>query len=202
MVAAACAVMLTSQTALAQHRSQPVEVPPPDPAALAAGFDGTLLACESWVLDPTSWSGPAGLAPLVALSGLGQRIAPVPSVIDTALPPEEFRSANHYFRIDATRGEGFFLVVSDQIPMCHITGGGVNAMQPVVEQVLASAAFLARWEQVEVEADGTVASTFYRHRLVPQMELVVSRPAPSSFGPGQPTDLVQVIATARYTPPA
>jgi hypothetical protein len=197
VVAASCAFVLSTGTP-AQHRSQPVEVPPPDPAALAAGFDGTLLACESWVLDPTSWSGPEGLAPLVELSGLGGRINPVPGVIDAALPPEEFRHANHYFRIDATRGEGFFLVVSDRLPMCHITGGGVNAMQPVVEQVLGSTPFLARWELVEVEDDGSMASTFYRHRLVPQMELVVSRPAL----PGQPADLVQVIATARYTPPA
>lgn len=197
LVAAACALLLTPQGALAQHRSQPVAPPPPDPAALASGFDGTLLACESWVLDPASWSGPDGIAPLVDLSGLGGRINPVPSVIDAALPPQELRAANHYFRIDATRGEGFFLVVSDQLPMCHITGGGVNAMSVVVEQVLASAPFLARWEQVEAQDDGRVASTFYRHRLVPQMELVVSRPLAS----GQPQDLVQVIATASYSPP-
>ena len=53
------------------------------------------------------------IAPLVDLSGLGERIYPVPGVIDAALPPEEYRAANHYFRIDATRGEGFYLVVDN-----------------------------------------------------------------------------------------
>ncbi|MEO5706227.1 MAG: hypothetical protein ABIT10_01755 [Alteraurantiacibacter sp.] len=193
MVAAACALLLSPPAALAQHRSQPVELPPPDPAALAAGFDGTLLACESWVLDPTSWSGAQGIAPLVELSGLGGRIAPVPSVVDAALPPQEWRVANHYFRIDATRGEGFFLVVSDRVPMCHITGGGINDMRAVVEQVLASPQFAHRWEQVDETTREDMVSTVYRHRLAPQMELVVSRkPA------GDPTDLVQVIASAQY----
>ncbi len=149
------------------------------------------------MLDPTSWSGAQGLAPLVELTGLGTRINVVPSVIDAAMPPEEFRVANHYFRIDATRGEGFFLVVSDQLPICHITGGGVNDMQPVVEQVLASATFLARWEDTGEERDGAIISSFYRHRLVPQMELVISRPGAA----GQPHDLTQVIATARYDAP-
>jgi hypothetical protein len=182
--------------ALAQHAPTPQAPPAPDPAGLAAGFDGTLLACESWVLDPTSWSGEQGIAPLVDLTGLGDRIYPVPGVIDSALPPEEFRAANHYFRIDATRGEGFYLVVSDRLPMCHITGGGVNAMHQVVEQVLLSPAFKHRWEVLDLAEQDGMVSTYYRHRLVPLMELVVSRQAVGS----PTTDLVQVIATAQYDP--
>lgn len=180
--------------ALAQHAPTPQAPPAPDPSGLAAGFDGTLLACESWVLDPTSWSGEQGIAPLVDLTGLGERIYPVPGVIDAALPPEEYRAANHYFRVDATRGEGFYLVVSDRLPVCHITGGGVNAMNQVVEQVLASPAFLHRWEELDRSDEDGMVSTHYRHRLVPQMELVVSRKAVAS----PTTDLVQVVATAQY----
>lgn len=193
IVAAACA-LLVPLAARAQHAPSPQAPPPPDPAAQAAGFDGTLLACESWVLDPTSWSGGQGIAPLVELTGLGDKIYPVPGVIDAALPPEEFRTANHYFRVDATRGEGFYLVVSDRLPMCHITGGGVNAMDLAVEQVLASPAFLHRWEEVANATDGGMVSTHYRHRLVPEMEIVISR----QQGTGHATDLVQVIATAQY----
>lgn len=194
---AGLAVLLAAVPAGAQHAPTPRAVPVPDPAGLAAGFDGVLLACESWVLDPTSWSGTEGLAPLVELTGLGARLYPVPGVIDAALPPAEFRQANHYFRVDATAGEGFYLVVSDRVPMCHITGGGVNAMGDVIAQVLASPAFRHRWESTGVEEGDGVISTQYRHRLVPQMELVVSRQRA-----GSANDLVQVVATAQYTPEA
>ncbi len=199
LLAAAC--LLVPLAASAQHAPTPQAPPAPDPAGLAAGFDGVLLACESWVLDPSSWTGEQGIAPLVELTGLGERIYPVPGVIDAALPPAEFRRANHYFRVDATAGEGFYLVVSDQVPMCHITGGGVNAMGDVVEQVLASPAFMHRWEVMGAEEGDGVISTQYRHRLVPQMDLVVSRQRA-----GSANDLVQVVATAQYdfagVPPA
>jgi len=179
--------------AFAQHRSQPQVAPAPDPAGLASGLDGTFIACESWVLDPASWSGAEGIAPLVAISGLGARLYPVPGVIDAALPPAEQRQANHYFRVDATSGEGFYLVVSDQLPMCHITGGGVNAMTGAVEQLLASAEFLRRWEKVEESTNSGVITGFYRHRLAGELELAVSR-----MGAARPTDMVQVVASAYY----
>ena len=168
--------------------------PAPAGSVLDSGLDGAFLACESWVLDPSSWTGEEGLAPLVELTGLGERIRPLPSVIDAALPPLEFRRANHFFRIDATPASGYFLVVSDQLPICHITGGGEDDLQPVAERVLASAPFLARWEAVEEIGDATHASTLYRHRLVPAMEMVVSR----DRAPGGRRDRVQVIATAQY----
>ena len=165
-----------------------------DAALLDSGLDGAFLACESWVLDPSSWTGEDGLAPLVELTGLGPRIRPLPTVIDAAQPPIEFRQANHYFRIDATSGAGYFLVVSDRLPICHITGGGDVDLQPVAERVLASAPFLHRWEVVEQGGEEGMASTIYRHRLVPQMEMMVSRAA----APGARSDRVQVIATAQY----
>ena len=193
MAAAVCAFLLPL-AAQAQHAPNPQAPPAPDPAALAAGFDGTLLACESWVLDPSSWTGEEGIAPLVELTGLRDKIYPVPGVIDAALPPEEFRQANHYFRVDATRGEGFYLVVSDRLPICHITGGGVNDMHQAVEQVLASPAFLHRWEEIDSATDDGMISTHYRHRLVPRMEIVISREESGNHA----TDLVQVIATAQY----
>jgi hypothetical protein len=195
------ALATISQAAPAQHArvGQPQVQPagPPDAAELAqmaAGIDGVFLACESWVLDPTSWSGADGIAPLVELSGLGNHIYPVPTVIDAAQPPVEFRLANHYFRIDATSRSGFYLVVSDRLPICHITGGGGVDLQPVVQEVLASAPFLARWEEIDRAEGRGMISTVYRHRLVPEMEMIVSR-KPASGGY---SDVVQMIATAQY----
>lgn len=171
--------------------------PAGDAALLDSGLDGAFLACESWVLDPSSWTGADGLAPLVELTGLGERIRPLPTVIDAAQPPLEFRQANHFFRIDATPASGYFLVVSDQLPVCHITGGGEDDLQPVTERVLVSAPFQARWEAVEEIGDEQHASTLYHHRLVPEMEMVVSR----DRTPGGRRDRVQVIATAQYAVP-
>lgn len=201
LLLAGAATLSDAAPARAQHArvGQPPAAPqgPPDAAELAqmaAGMDGVFLACESWVLDPGSWTGAEGIAPLVELTGLGNRIYPVPTVIDAAQPPAEFRVANHYFRIDATSRSGFYLVVSDRLPICHITGGGGVELHGVVTDVLASAPFLARWEEIDESADGAIISTVYRHRLVPEMEMVVSRKAAA----GGFNDLVQVIATAQY----
>ena len=118
----------------------------------------------------------------------------VETVPSAVLPPENLRLANHYWRINSTPDAGYFLIVSDRLPICHITGGGAADLQPVVESVLASPTFKERWEQLAVQTTGEMISTRYRHRKTKTFEIVVSRAAM----PGQRTDRVQVLATANF----
>lgn len=157
---------------------------------LEKGFSGALRGCEEWVLNPASWVN--GTAPFVTAVGLGDKMGLVESIDEHALSPQQLRIDNHYWRINSTLGAGYILVVSDKIPMCHITGGGDTDLQPAVEAVLASSEFASRWELVKQEPIGDMASTVYRNRKEPWFSIVISR----SKTPGQRLDRVQVQATA------
>jgi hypothetical protein len=159
---------------------------------LERGFAGALRGCEEWVLDPASWAD--GTGPFLKAVGLGDQMGLVESVNDANLPPEQLRRGNHYWRINSTDGAGYVLVVSDQLPMCHITGGGNADLEPAVEAVLASADFSGRWEQVNDASRGDMASTQFRSREDPRFSIVISR----AKRPGERLDRVQVIATATY----
>lgn len=159
---------------------------------LEKGFSGALRGCEEWVLNPASWAN--GATPFVSAVGLGDRMGMVAQVDEAALPPKQFRRANHYWRINSTNGAGFILVVSDQLPMCHITGGGDTDLQPVVQSVLASSAFGSRWERVKEDTRGDLVWTEFRSREEPKFSIVISR----AKTPGQRLDRVQVLATAVY----
>ncbi|MBH0112931.1 hypothetical protein I5E68_08205 [Novosphingobium sp. YJ-S2-02] len=65
----------------------------------------------------------------------------VASVAEVNLPPEAWRAGNIYWRINSTLNAGYVLVVSHRMPICHLTGGGAEDLQPVVVEVLASAEF-------------------------------------------------------------
>jgi hypothetical protein len=159
---------------------------------LEKGFSGALRGCEKWILDPASWA--RGSGPFVAAVGLGNTMGLVDHVEEVNLPPPQFRRANHYWRINSTLGAGYVLVVSDQLPMCHITGGGDTALQPLVEAVLASSDFAARWEKTGESGKGDMTSTKYRSREDAKLTMVVSR-ARQAHGR---LDRVQVLATAVY----
>lgn len=159
---------------------------------LVTGFVGAIKGCEEWILHPVSWT--EGVGPFVLAVGLGNRMGLVDRIDEAALPPEDMRLGNRYWRINATLEAGYFLVVSDQIPMCHVTGGGNVDLQPAVEMVVDSPEFAAHWEEVADLSEGDMASTRYRSRLAPQLELLVSR----ASGPGARRDRVQVVATAVY----
>mgnify|MGYP000106121757 CR=1 FL=1 len=167
-----------------------VAVPANAQSDLEKGFAGALRGCEEWVLNPASWAD--GLGPFVSAVGLGDKMGLVDSVNEAVLPPRELRVANHYLRINSTADAGYILVVSDQLPMCHITGGGGSDLQPVVESVLESADFQSRWEETEKNAQGDMVSTTYRSREEPAFSIVISR----ADEPGQRLDRVQVLATA------
>lgn len=156
---------------------------------LEKGFAGALRGCEEWVLNPASWA--EGTGPFLATVGLGDKMGLVESVDEAALPPRELRAANHYWRINSTADAGFILVVSDQLPMCHISGGGGSDLQPVVEAVLASSAFQSRWVKGDDKSRGDMASTAYRSREEPSFSLVISRAKKA----GQRLDRVQVLAS-------
>lgn len=159
---------------------------------LEQGFAGALRGCEEWVLNPTSWvSGPA---PFIAAVGLGDKMGPVAEVNEVNLAPPNMRVANHYWRINSTAGAGFVLVVSDRLPMCHITGGGDVDLQPAVEAVLGGSVFTSRWEKVSGETRDGMRTTVFRNRSEPAFSMVVSRATSS----GARLDRVQVLATATF----
>lgn len=161
-------------------------------SALERGFAGALRGCEEWVLNPASWA--QGTGPFVATVGLGDHMGLVDQVNEAALPPKELRAANHYWRINSTQDAGYILVVSDRLPICHITGGGNSDLQPVVEAVIASPAFNSRWERVADQSKEDMASSEFRNREEPSMSIIISR----AKLPGQRLDRVQVIASAIY----
>ncbi len=168
----------------------------PTPAAaqsdLENGFAGALHGCEAWLLEPATWSD--GLDKFAARLGLGDKAGWVQSVDDAALPPEELRVANHYLRINSTPSAGYILVVSDRVPFCHITGGGGTDLQPVAEAVLTSNEFTRHWERVKDQSKADMATTLFRSREDPKLEIVMSR----AKRPGERLDRVQVMATAIY----
>lgn len=158
---------------------------------LRRGLEGALRGCEIWVLDPSSWLD--GPAPFLAAVGLGSAVYETPSLPKQLLPPEPFRRGNRYWRIDAGPQDGFALVVSRDVPMCHITGGGEMDFQPA-EAVVASPTFARRWERTGEERQDGLASTYLRSRDEPKLTLVLSR----ADAAGARRDRVQVIATATY----
>lgn len=159
-------------------------------SALEEGFAGALRGCEEWVLNPASWGD--GLEPFMSTVGLGNRMGLVESVNEAALPPREMRVANYFWRINSTEDAGYILVVSDQVPMCHITGGGGSDLQPLVESVLNGEEFQSHWEKLEDDSRGEMTTTVYRNREEPDFSMAVSR----ANSPGQRLDRVQVVVTA------
>jgi hypothetical protein len=177
--------------ALAVLLAPPVHADTP----LEEGFAVALRGCEEWVLRPASWAADPGA--FASAAGLGGKMSPVADVDPVSLPPEPLRVANRYWRINATPEAGFVLVVSDRLPMCHITGGGDRDLQPAIEAVLSGSAFARRWEKISHAARGEMATTVFRDREEPAFSMVVSRANTA----GQRRDRVQVIATAVYDLP-
>jgi hypothetical protein len=156
------------------------------------GLRGAIRGCEEWVLNPASWAdGPATFKSAV---GLGNRMGLVAEIDPASLPPVELRRANHYWRINSTMTTGYILVVSDQLPMCHISGGGDVDLQPVVEAVLSSSGFRKNWEQVSAADKDGLTSTLFRSRVDPLFSATVTRPN----NPDARRDRVQVLITATY----
>ncbi|MBN9478682.1 MAG: hypothetical protein J0I52_00450 [Bordetella sp.] len=159
---------------------------------LEQGLSGALRGCEEWVLNPQSWT--EGPAPFLAVVGLGDAMGQVARVDEASLPPPALRQGNIYWRINSTETAGYVLVVSDQTPMCHITGGGRVDLQPVVEAVLKSADFDRRWEAVQQSTQRDMTTTIFRNRIEPALSIIVSR----AKSPGSRLDRVQVLVSGVY----
>lgn len=159
---------------------------------LEKGFDGALRGCEEWVLNPASWVD--GTAAFVETVGLETQMSLVDRVEEANLPPVDLRRANHYWRINSAPDAGYVLVVSDELPMCHITGGGSLDLRESVENVLSSAEFNERWQIATLGNEGGISTTVFRNREVPAMTMTISR----ANRPGKRLDEVQVVATAIY----
>ena len=169
-----------------------VSTPAHADSELEKGFNGALRGCEEWVLNPASWA--QGVEPFISAVGLGDKMALVEQVEEATLPPPQLRRANHYWRINSTAGAGYILIVSDQLPMCHITGGGNDDLQPAIAMVIASTDFSTRWQRTADRSRGEMLSTEFRNRLDPALTMVISH----ARRPGERLDRVQVLATATY----
>jgi len=161
---------------------------------LEKGLAGAMRGCEEWILNPLSWID--GDAPFLSAVGLGSSMHPVTraTVHDMQLPPKPMRAGNRYWRIDSTPTAGFMLIVSDQLPMCHVTGGGSTDLQPTIETFLASKNFTSQWKPVEERVSGDMRSTLFRHWIHGAFSLVVSR----ANSAGLRLDRVQLIITGSY----
>lgn len=157
---------------------------------LESGFAAAIRGCEEWVTNPTSWEGRLEAFP--AFAGPEVTMELVESVSEASLPPPSFRVANLYWGINSSETDGFILIVSEELPMCHITGGGTADLQPVVETVLSGAPFLARWEKFQNNIQKEMVSTVYRNRLHPTFHIMINRAAK----PDQWSDRLQVVAMA------
>jgi hypothetical protein len=156
------------------------------------GLAGALRGCEEWILNPASWVN--GPAPFVAKVGLGDKMGIVGRVDESNLPPRALRAGNHYWRINSTATAGYVLVVSDQLPMCHVTGGGDADLQPVAEKILTGPDFGTRWQKLGEQSRGDMITTSYRNKKDSGLSLVVSR----AQSAGLRRDRVQLVATATY----
>jgi hypothetical protein len=163
-------------------------------ADLEAGLAGALRGCEEWILNPASWSD--GPEPFLKVMNLGAKVGAVAQIEDVQQPPEEMRAANHYWRVNATPTAGYMLVVSDRLPMCHITGGGDADLQPVVEAVLDSREWERNWKAVGGAVQGEMRTTSFESRTAAGLVIHISR----AKAAGGAQDRVQVIATALYDP--
>lgn len=168
------------------------EAPSAPDARLREGLSGALRGCETWILDPATWSN--GFGPYLGKVGLGPSMARVSSADPAALPPPALRKANIFWRINSTPTAGYMLVVSDRLPMCHITGGGDADLQPVVEDMLQGAEFTSRWKARGVRSTGDMVSSTFQSVEEPNLMLVVSRAAAA----GGRRDRVQVIITGLF----
>ena len=159
---------------------------------LEKGFDGALRGCEQWLLDPGSWA--EGTGPFIRAVGLGEQMGLVERVEEVNRPPKQLREANRYWRINSTPTAGYVLVVSDRLPMCHITGGGSTDLQPSVQRVLSSPEFNRRWQSEKSATNGDMETTVFRNQEDPALSITISRATEQ----GQRLDRVQVLATAIY----
>lgn len=151
-----------------------------------------IATCEHWILDPSSWAD--GVDQFAKKGSLAARgLTAESGVPDIALPPPNARIGMHHWRVPIGKG-GIYVTASDQVPLCHVVGGGPFDLQPGVTALQASPGLLERWKQISQETRDDLLITTYVSLQDPKLSLVLSRAAKS----GLRTDRAQLIATVFY----
>ena len=155
------------------------------------GFGTAVAACESWILEPATWADHVNEFPKRA--GLAGRLELQNAIPDVALPPPQLRQALHSWRVPVGSG-GFFLTVSDQLPFCHIAGGGPDDFEPGAEAALKSMLAGNRWLKTKDTRQADLLSTELVSSRSKRLTMILTRAASAKLR----TDRVQVIATLQY----
>ena len=175
---------------IAVHAALASAAPSIAAASPEGGLRTALHACESWLLEPSTWAdGIDGFPTRAKISGMEPRT----SVPDVALPPIRFRQNLHSWRVPVGEG-GYFVTASDTIPICHIVGGGPQDFEPGVESVLNSYEFAVRWKAINQKKHGDAISSEFRSKIDPALGMLITRADQASAR----TDRGQLAATLTY----
>ncbi len=162
-------------------------------AIVNAAIDTSITACEDWILEPKIWAD--NVAGFPASTGLAARgLTAQAQVPDVALPPPALRRALHHWRVAAGNAAGVFVTASDQLPVCHLAGGGPVDFQPAVEALVASEAFAKHWKVVRSQKSDDLVKMDYVSLQDPKLTMVLSGAAQA----GERRDRVQFLATLQY----
>lgn len=195
MIAAAALAMAAAAQAV--QPSAPTDAPagaaPADAARISTVVATAVAACEDWILNPDSWT--ADVAQFPRKNGLADRgLNAVSHIPDVAMPAADLRRGLHHWRVAASDTAGVFVTTSDQLPVCHVAGGGPVDFEPGVEAALASDEFAKHWKAGATQKLDDLVRTDYVSLQNPRMTMLVSRAAQ----PNQRQDRVQFIATMQY----
>jgi hypothetical protein len=163
-----------------------------DSGELAAAIADGLTACQEWILEPKTWT--EDQQSFANNVGLQDRLVPVGGLPDGVLPSEVLNSATNFWRIDAGKGNGVFVVASSNEPVCNVAGGGPSDFQPEAEALVNRFAESSAWKLANREARADLVTSLFQLRSDSKAELMISRAANT----GDRTDRVQFLATVFY----
>ena len=159
----------------------------------AGAIDAALLGCERWVLFPAIWAEDTTLGAFEDSLGPPTAVTRLAELDEAFLPPTDMRHANHYWRITATDGTMVNLVVSDRLPICHITASGAGEVEAATRGLTDTPGFTARWKAESDDSRPGMRSILYRNREDEGMVAVVSHTTQGGSEIG-----LRLIATAVY----
>ena len=162
----------------------------PRATEIGSGFSASLATCETWILHPESWVD--GTEKFQASFELGDFLSPIGTVRNWERPPEPWRVANHYWKIQTAPDTGFTIVVSDQLPICHVTGSGSKDMRPAIESVLSSPEFARHWTKDSDSKQGMLTIRNYHLTENPRFVAVVSVPDDKLWNLERPQVLMSI----------
>jgi hypothetical protein len=181
--------MLTAAVALMLMSASPASA---KEATVGSGLETALTLCGQWILEPATWAD--DIAAFPQKSGLAEQIRSQEMIPDVAQPPPSLRQNNHYFHVPVGKG-GYYVTVSEIMPMCHVAGGGPMDFQPEIEAQIVSPAFRSHWKAASEGVKDDMRSGQYVSMKSPKLTMTLSR----ASRPAQRTDRVQLLITAQYS---